>query len=263
MLPGTDVPRIVGTNLSLPSWYGIRTKPLKLTTQVLPLLSWSNDLKKFIFSGNRTCLMVKSKAEQALPKARRSCCKFKASYPQSGNFQIYCEIKGISGLCFTAEVVEWRIFILCGETRQKQPQSKWTGIYSLCPDWKTDVQQDVRRAGAADFIVRKCLVGIQCRDHVKMLSEGSHPHLHDLQSGFKASPCVTTGKGCLMIGAAASFRREKPATARRSSLKARGTLSEADQLRFFNSLLYLIYKATCSLLESEKLCCVQTDWKRG
>lgn len=61
-----------------------------------------------------------------------------------------------------------------------------------------------------------------------------------------------------MIRAAASFTRGKPLTARRSSLKARGALSEADQLSFFNSLLYLIYKAACSLLESEQLCCVQS-----
>lgn len=81
------------------------------------------------------------------------------------------------------------------------------------------------------------------------------------ESGFKASPCVTMGKSCLMIRAPASFRRGKPLTMSRNSLKTRGTLSEADQLSFFNSLLCLIYKATCSLLESEQLCCVQTGWK--
>lgn len=64
---------------------------------------------------------------------------------------------------------------------KNSPKANELGFDSLCPDWKADVQQDVRRAGIANFIVRKCLVEIQYGDNVKVLSEGSHPHLHDLQ----------------------------------------------------------------------------------
>lgn len=61
-----------------------------------------------------------------------------------------------------------------------------------------------------------------------------------------------------MITAPAMFKREKPVTTLRSSLKAYGTLTEGDQLIFFQLLLCLIYKATRSLLESEKHYRVQT-----
>lgn len=72
---------------------------------------------------------------------------------------------------------------------KNSPKANELGFESFCPDWKTDVQQDVRRAGTANFIVRKCWVEIECGEHVKLLPEGSQPHLHDLQRvGSKQVP---------------------------------------------------------------------------
>jgi len=61
-----------------------------------------------------------------------------------------------------------------------------------------------------------------------------------------------------MIRTPATLKREEPLTTLRTSLKAYGTLTEADQLIFLTLLLCLIYKVTCSLTDSEKHYCVQT-----
>lgn len=62
-----------------------------------------------------------------------------------------------------------------------------------------------------------------------------------------------------MIRAPANFKRDELVATLRSSLKAYGTLTEADKsFFFFNLLLCLIYKVTCLLLESEKHYCVQS-----
>lgn len=74
--------------------------------------------------------------------------------------------------------------------------------------------------GPLILIVRKCLVEVQCGDHVQVLSEGSHPHPHDLQRvGSKQVPVPPWAK-LPHDPAPASFRRVKPVTTRRSSLKA-------------------------------------------
>lgn len=63
---------------------------------------------------------------------------------------------------------------------KSSPKANELGFDRLCPDLKTDVQQDVRREGIANFIVRKCFGEIQYGDHASLQSQNSRPHFHDL-----------------------------------------------------------------------------------
>jgi len=65
---------------------------------------------------------------------------------------------------------------------KNSPKANELGFDCLCPDLKTDVQQNVRREGIANFIVTNCFGEIQYGEHASLQSENSHPHFHDVHT---------------------------------------------------------------------------------